>query len=139
VRRLHLCLVALACLLPSVSLASEAPPKMTAGSPELLDRRLIDIGGGQRLNMVCIGKGAPTLVFEQALGGTILDWQYIQADLSKTNRTCFYDRAGYGQAVASRRPRESRAERASARPGLPSFRSLGDVLAIGRGLSLENA
>jgi pimeloyl-ACP methyl ester carboxylesterase len=109
VRRLHLCLVAFACLLPSLSLAREAPPKMTAGSsPEMLDQRLIDIGGGRRLNMVCIGKGAPTLVFEQALGGTILDWQYIQAELSKTNRTCFYDRAGYGQSPASDQPRTPR-------------------------------
>ncbi|HJV40508.1 alpha/beta hydrolase [Caulobacter sp.] len=82
---------------------------MSAGSsPRMLDRRLIDIGGGRRLNMVCIGKGSPTVVFDQALGGTILDWQYIQAEISKTNRACFYDRAGYGQSDASDKPRTPR-------------------------------
>ncbi|ENZ81321.1 MULTISPECIES: alpha/beta hydrolase [Caulobacter] len=100
-------LLVTACLSPSVSLA-QAPPKMSAGSPELLDKHLIDIGGGRKLNMVCMGKGAPTLVFEQALGGTILDWQHIQVELSKTNRTCFYDRAGYGQSPASDQPRTPR-------------------------------
>lgn len=92
----------LACLWPALS---SAQPAMTAGSPQMLDKRLVDIGGGRQLNMVCIGKGAPTLVFEQGMGGTILDWQHIQVELSKTNRTCFYDRAGYGQSPASDQPR----------------------------------
>ena len=106
IRDLCIRLLALACLLPSVSSAQQAPPTMSAGSsPEMLDKRLIDIGGGRRLNMVCIGKGSPTLVFDQGLGGTILDWQYIQAEISKTNRACFYDRAGYGQSDASDRAR----------------------------------
>jgi pimeloyl-ACP methyl ester carboxylesterase len=109
VRLLRLCLLALASLSPSLSIARETPPIMTAGaSPQMLERRLIDIGGGRSLNMVCIGSGAPTLVFEQALGGAILDWQHIQPELSKTNRTCFYDRAGYGQSPASDQPRTPR-------------------------------
>lgn len=98
-------LLALACLWPSLAWARAAPPAMSAGSPEMLDKRLLDVGGGRRLNMVCIGKGSPTLVFDQALGGTILDWQYIQAQVSQTNRACFYDRAGYGQSDASDRVR----------------------------------
>lgn len=106
-RGLRMGVLALVCLWPA--LASARAPAMTAGSsPEMLDKRLVDIGGGRQLNMVCIGQGAPTLVFEQALGGTILDWQYIQAELSKTNRTCFYDRAGYGQSPASDQPRTPR-------------------------------
>lgn len=104
-RGLRMGLLALAWLWPALASAQA----MTAGSsPEMLDKRLVDIGHGRRLNMVCIGQGAPTLVFEHALGGTILDWQYIQADLSKTNRTCFYDRAGYGQSPASDQPRTPR-------------------------------
>jgi len=55
VRPLYLWLLAFACLPPSLALSQEVPPKMTAGSPEMLDGRLIDIGGGRRLNMVCIG------------------------------------------------------------------------------------
>ncbi|KSB90477.1 hypothetical protein AS593_13440 [Caulobacter vibrioides] len=74
----------------------------------MLDKRLFDIGGGRRLNMVCIGKGSPTVVFDQALGGAILDWQYIQAQVSQTNRACFYDRAGYGRSDAADSPRSPR-------------------------------
>ena len=102
---LPVCLLALVCLWPSLPSARAVIPAMSAGSPEMLDERLIDIGGGRRLNMVCIGKGSPTLVFDQALGGTILDWQYIQAEVSQTNRACFYDRAGYGYSDASDRAR----------------------------------
>lgn len=108
-RGFGLCVLALLSLWPGVLLAQEAPPKMSAGSPKLLEKHLIDIGHGRRLNMVCIGKGSPTVVFEQALGGTILDWQRIQAEVSAMTRACFYDRAGYGASDASDQPRSPRA------------------------------
>lgn len=104
-RTFRSCMLALLCLWPTCSSALAQPPKMSAGSEALLDKRLIEIEAGRRLNMVCIGKGSPTIVFEQALGGTILDWQYIQAEVSQTHRACFYDRAGYGQSDASDRVR----------------------------------
>jgi pimeloyl-ACP methyl ester carboxylesterase len=104
------CVLVLVLLLlwPSSLLAQAVTPRMSAGSPELLDKRLIDIGGGRRLNMVCIGKGSPTVVFDQALGGTILDWQYVQAEVTGMTRACFYDRAGYGYSEASDRFRSPR-------------------------------
>lgn len=108
-RGFGLCVLALLSLWPNALLAQEVAPKMSAGSPELLEKRLIDIGEGRRLNMVCIGEGSPTLVFEQALGGTILDWQRIQAEVSAMTRACFYDRAGYGASDASDLPRSPRA------------------------------
>lgn len=108
-RGFGLCGLALLSLWPSVLLAQEAVPKMTRGSPELLEKHLIDIGQGRRLNMVCIGKGSPTVVFEQALGGTILDWQRIQTEVSAMTRACFYDRAGYGASDAANNDRSPRA------------------------------
>jgi pimeloyl-ACP methyl ester carboxylesterase len=107
-RGFGLCVLALLSW-PTALLAQTAPPKMSAGSPALLEKHLIDIGHGRRLNMVCIGKGSPTLVFEQALGGTMLDWQRIQTEVSAMTRACFYDRAGYGASDASDQPRSPRA------------------------------
>ncbi len=65
---------------------------------------LIKIGGGLRLNFVCVGSGSPTVVFEQGSGGNILDWRKVRAPVAVFTRTCFYDRAGFGYSDASRRP-----------------------------------
>lgn len=108
-RGFGLCVLALLSLWPSALLAQAPAPRMSAGSPQLLEKHLIDIGHGRRLNMVCIGKGSPTLVFDQAMGGTILDWQRIQAEVSAMTRACFYDRAGYGASDASDQTRSPRA------------------------------
>lgn len=82
---------------------ARAATLMSAGSAKLLETRLIDIGG-RRLNLICIGEGSPTIVFDQAWGGTILDWQYVQEEVSKLTRSCFYDRAGEGYSDPSARP-----------------------------------
>ena len=69
-----------------------------------MTRHLVDIGGGRRMNLVCIGKGAPTVVFEYGLGGHLLNWQRVQAAISALTTACFYDRAGYGDSDRSGRP-----------------------------------
>src|SRR5690349_23180771 len=53
------------------------PPRSTLFPYTTLFRSLIvphkiDIGG-RRLNMICIGHGAPTVVFESGLGGHLLN------------------------------------------------------------------
>lgn len=80
-----------------------AAPVMSAGSAKLLEKNLVDIGG-RRLNLICIGEGSPTVIFDQAWAGTILDWQYVQEDVSKLTRACFYDRAAEGYSDPSGRP-----------------------------------
>jgi len=69
---------------------------MSAGTQELIAKNLVDIGNGRRLNIVCMGSGSPTLVFDTGLGGNILNWQKVQVPASEITRACFYDRAGYG-------------------------------------------
>ncbi len=48
-----------------LTISTSATAQLSAGSPELIKKNLVDIGGGRRLNIVCIGSGAPTVVFEQ--------------------------------------------------------------------------
>jgi pimeloyl-ACP methyl ester carboxylesterase len=64
--------------------------------PSVLKPHLVDIGGGRRMNLTCLGSGSPTLVFEQGGDGLITNWAKVQPEASKISRTCFYDRAGFG-------------------------------------------
>jgi pimeloyl-ACP methyl ester carboxylesterase len=64
--------------------------------------------GGHRLHLHCTGEGgAPTVVMDSGLGGTVLDWQLVQPELAKSTRVCTYDRAGMGWSEAGAQPRTS--------------------------------
>jgi pimeloyl-ACP methyl ester carboxylesterase len=66
--------------------------------------QLVDVGGF-RLHVKCDGAGAPTVVFDAALGGSSISWAWVQPEIARTNRTCIYDRAGYGWSDAGPFPR----------------------------------
>jgi pimeloyl-ACP methyl ester carboxylesterase len=83
---------------------SSASAQMSDGSPELLTKNPVDIGGGRHMNIVCIGQGSPTVVFDYGLGSHFLHWQRIQKPVSALTKACFYDRAGYGYSDPSPRP-----------------------------------
>lgn len=67
---------------------------------------LIDVGG-HLLHIQCRGEGLPVVVLDAGLGGASSDWRKVQPDLATTNRTCIYDRAGYGRSDAGPLPRTS--------------------------------
>jgi pimeloyl-ACP methyl ester carboxylesterase len=62
--------------------------------------RLVEIGGGRRLYLRCVGSGSPVVVLEAGFGGTTDNWRDVQPQLGRTTRTCAYDRAGLGNSVA---------------------------------------
>ena len=74
-----------------------------AETPALLREHLVDVGGGRRMNIVCLGHGSPTVVFEYGLGGNLLNWEKVAGPVSELTTACFYDRAGYGDSDASPR------------------------------------
>jgi pimeloyl-ACP methyl ester carboxylesterase len=95
VSRYRFCMVALALMAVAVAVAAAAaqtPPT----SATLLRKNLVDIGGGRRMNIVCVGQGSPTVLFEYGLGNHLLHWQKVEQPVSAMTRACFYDRAGYG-------------------------------------------
>jgi len=55
------------------------------------------------MNIVCLGHGSPTVVFEYGLGGNLLNWKKIVEPVSTLSTACFYDRAGYGDSDAPSR------------------------------------
>jgi pimeloyl-ACP methyl ester carboxylesterase len=66
--------------------------------------RIVD-AGPEHLHLVCVGSGEPTVLFESGLGGTYLDWTYVQPIVALKVRACAYDRAGMGFSDAASRPR----------------------------------
>jgi len=79
--------------------ASQTPASQMRGE-------LIDVGG-HLLHLFCQGDGLPVVVLDAGLGGASSDWWKVQPALAKTNRTCIYERAGYGESDSGPLPRTS--------------------------------
>jgi pimeloyl-ACP methyl ester carboxylesterase len=57
--------------------------------------KLLDIGGGRRLQIDCRGTGTPTVVFEAGLDTMgSLSWSAVQDAVASTTRACAYSRPG---------------------------------------------
>ena len=57
---------------------------------------LVDVGGGRRLHMICIGQGGPTVIFEPSMMGGASSSSAARQELSRHVRVCSYDRMGSG-------------------------------------------
>jgi pimeloyl-ACP methyl ester carboxylesterase len=76
----------------------------TGDQGENLFKHLVDIGRGRHLNIVCIGRGEPAVVFLQGHTGDITNWRKVRGPVSGFTRACFYDRAGMGYSDPSSKP-----------------------------------
>jgi len=57
--------------------------------------RLVDIGGGRRIQIDCRGAGSPTVVLESGLDNLgSLSWAAVHDSIASTTRVCAYSRAG---------------------------------------------
>jgi pimeloyl-ACP methyl ester carboxylesterase len=65
---------------------------------------LVDIGGGQRLNLYCMGTGTPAVILDAGMGDSTISWARVQPAMAKATRVCSFDRAGLGFSDAARRP-----------------------------------
>jgi pimeloyl-ACP methyl ester carboxylesterase len=65
--------------------------------------QLVDVGG-RRINVYCRGTGSPTVIFDAGSNDSSIAWALVQPEISKTNATCSYDRAGLGFSDAATRP-----------------------------------
>lgn len=66
--------------------------------------RLVDVGG-HRLHIHAMGGGAPTVVMDSGLPGTVLSWGEVQPAVARFTRVASYDRAGLGWSEPGPEPR----------------------------------
>jgi pimeloyl-ACP methyl ester carboxylesterase len=92
------------CIACTAMFALSSCALLSGDSPALTRKNLVDIGGGRRMNIVCMGHGTPTVVFDYGLGSHLLHWQKVAEPVAAMTRACFYDRAGYGYSDPSPRP-----------------------------------
>ena len=57
--------------------------------------RSVDIGG-RSLNIYCSGTGSPAVIFDTGGNQPGYSWLFVQPQVAKMTRSCWYDRAGYG-------------------------------------------
>jgi pimeloyl-ACP methyl ester carboxylesterase len=69
--------------------------------------RLVDVGG-HKLHIWCSGAGAPSVILETGLGGSSVDWGFVQPAVAQFTRVCSYDRAGMGYSDPGPSPRTAR-------------------------------
>ncbi|MBU0731479.1 alpha/beta hydrolase [Patescibacteria group bacterium] len=55
----------------------------------------------QDMHLYCTGEGSPIILLESGMGGSTLDWRYIQSELSQYSKVCSFDRPGYGWSEPS--------------------------------------
>lgn len=116
-RPLRTCVLALCVAMPASVIAADTAPAPAAKPDLTLDvyaqpARLVDIGGGRRLNLRCSGPlaAARTVLLEAGFGGDSMAWARVQPLLATRVRVCSYDRAGYGFSDGGPLPRSVEAE-----------------------------
>jgi pimeloyl-ACP methyl ester carboxylesterase len=83
-------------------------------SPPVATDRLIEpqtrvkVDGKRRLNLLCMGSGTPTVIFESGTGGGTYDWRLVQGAIAQKTTACSYDRAGYGFSDPATRRSDAR-------------------------------
>ena len=76
--------------------AAPAPPIAYA------DRTgLVEVDGVRRINLVCAGRGSPTVVLTGGAGAPASTWRLVQPEVARRTRTCAWDRAGFGLSDGS--------------------------------------
>lgn len=66
--------------------------------------QLVDVGG-HSLHLYCTGEGSPTVILDHLGDGNSAEWALVQPELSRTNRVCAYDRAGFAWSEPGPLPR----------------------------------
>lgn len=100
-------LMLIALVVSSSALAAEKTAPVIDDPAYTHAQRLVEVEPGRRLNLYCLGKGTPTVVFESGLADDASAWALVQPAIAAHTRACSYDRAGLGYSDPDRRPADS--------------------------------
>jgi pimeloyl-ACP methyl ester carboxylesterase len=108
-------------------------------TPYLTPQRVVQVGKGRTINLVCLGHGSPTVILSAGLDAWSVWWWTVQPTLAKRTRVCAWDRAGYGFSSPSPDPQDivhttEDLERALTRGGIR-----GPYLMVGHSLGGDEA
>ncbi len=95
--------LAVAATLLLASVACAAPGDAIYTKPG----RIVAADDGARLNLTCMGKGSPAVIFDSGWEDWAPAWALVQPRVAKWTRACSYDRAGAGFSDAGPLPRTS--------------------------------
>jgi len=98
-------LIAAALLAATAANAAEPVPLSDYAKPA----QLVTLKDGRKMNMLCMGKGAPTVVLDAGWGSGMLAWAKVQPAVAETTRVCAFDRPGMGFSDEGPLPRDARA------------------------------
>jgi pimeloyl-ACP methyl ester carboxylesterase len=103
----HLLLSVLAGLFAVGPAASQVEPTVepTTIKPYLTPAQLVEVAGKRRLNLVCMGGGDATVLFDAGGSDWSAIWALVQPAVARQAKACAYDRAGLGHSDPARGPR----------------------------------
>ena len=118
-----------------IAIALFAVPAAAAAAPgdEIYTHpgQLLDAGDGARLNIVCLGSGSPTVVFDSGWSDWAPAWAVVQPRIAKFTRACSYDRAGAGFSEPGPMPRTAERIATELHTALKNGRILGPYVLVG--------
>lgn len=98
--------------LPALAIMAAAaamPAPHASADPYAKPGRLVRLPDGRAINLVCSGRGAPTVLLESGFGAGAFAWGQVQPILARRTHVCSYDRAGYGFSDVGPMPRDGAA------------------------------
>jgi pimeloyl-ACP methyl ester carboxylesterase len=81
-------------------------------------QRLVEIGGGRRMNLWCSGEGSPTVVLCPGFTAVTADWRRVQPALAQVTGVVSWDHAGQGFSDPGPMPRTPATNAADLRAAL---------------------
>ena len=111
-KRLYQCLRGAAAAFGCLLLTAAGPPGTSptfSWDDYARPHQLVDVGGGRRLNLFCLGSGSPTVILDGGLGDEVTSWRKVHSELARTTKVCAYDRAGTGFSDPGPLPRSAAA------------------------------
>ncbi len=100
---------------------------------------LVRVEGRRRLNMLCMGYAAPTVILVNGGDSNIMVWRKVQARIAAFSRVCAYDKAGFGFSDAAPRLSSVGHDVDDLRRLLDSARIAKPVVLVGHSLGGEDA
>lgn len=95
-------------LLAACAHGAQAAGEDLASSTYTHPNQRVAVEAARRLNLLCLGSGAPTVLFDAGAGFDIITWRHVQGRVAAFTRACAYDRAGYGFSDAAARAADLR-------------------------------